>query len=416
MLRKKKKAPEAVPETILSDRLSFLDVIVEACQRTGRYTLIAESGDETYTVMIDRGGPFNVDGGGSSGGPALIKAASLRRGTYSVIEGWPVDRPVYQLGLDTALQGLMLGTKPQERELPPARGVDAIRNADWQKAANGAPAGNGKEPDPFAGRPAVGAPPDPFGKSARNGGGLQPFVQPAGPWLVAGAPAPAEAGTPVRGAAPDQPSPAAGMQRVEAAAQIGTMVEEPELTRAQPDDLAVAETAEAPAETADSPAKAVEARVEAIEALRETIETPPAAVAPSPEIAVTTHVEEAAAVGDMAEPADTISYLRQVAQAAKVDPEDEAPTSIKQPGRLKRRVMKGLLWTVEVEDEPDHYTLGQVLRLVGRSLGSGFALIFRPFTRPFTSRWRQARRDWRQSGEVISRQKARKTKPSKLRR
>jgi hypothetical protein len=399
MLRKKKKAPEAVPDTKLSDRLSFLDVIVEACQRTGRYTLIAESGDETYTVMIDRGGPFNVDGGGSSGGPALIKAASLRRGTYSVIEGWPVDRPVYQLGLDTALQGLMLGTKPQERELPPARGVDAIRNADWQKAANGAPAGNGKEPDPFA-RPAVGAPPDLFGKSARNGGGLQPFVQPAGPWLVAGAPAPAEAATPFQAAAPDPPSPAASMQAVEASAQIGTMVEEPE----------------APAQIAEAPAEALEGRVEAIDDPREAIEAPPAAVAPSPEIAVSTQVAEAAAVGDTSEPADTISYLRQVAEAAKVDPEDEGPASTKQPGRLKRRVMQFLLWTVEVEDEPDHYSLGQVLRLVGRSLGSGFALIFRPFTRPFTSRWHQARRDWRQSGEVISRQKARKTKPSKIRR
>ena len=413
MLRKKKKAPEAVPETILSDRLSFLDVIVEACQRTGRYTLIAESGDETYTVMIDRGGPFNVDGGGSVGGPALIKAASLRRGTYSVIEGWPVDRPVYQLGLDTALQGLMLGTKPQERELPPARGVDAIRNADWQKPTNGAPAGNGKEPDPFAGKPAIGAPPDPFGKSARNGGGLQPFVQPAGPWLVAGAPAPAGAATPVK-AAPDPPSPAAGMQPVEAAAPVATMVEEPEVTVAQPQDLALAEAAEAPAQNAAVPAEALRAPMEAIEDPRATIEAPPAVVAPSPEI--TTRAQEAAAVHDMAEPADTISYLRQVARAAEVDHEDKAPSSMKQPGRLKRRVMKFLLWTVEVEDEPDHYTLGQVLRLVGRSLGSGFALIFRPLTRPFTSRWRQARNDWRQSGEVMSRQKARKTKPSKIRR
>jgi hypothetical protein len=156
--------------------------------------------------------------------------------------------------------------------------------------------------------------------------------------------------------------------------------------------------------------------VEAIDDPREAIEAPPAAVAPSPEIAVSTQVAEAAAVGETSEPADTISYLRRVAEAAKVDPEDEAPASTKQPGRLKRRVMQFLLWTVEVEDEPDHYSLGQVLRLVGRSLGSGFALIFRPFTRPFTSRWHQARRDWRQSGEVISRQKARKTKPSKVRR
>jgi hypothetical protein len=206
------------------------------------------------------------------------------------------------------------------------------------------------------------------------------------------------------------------MQPVEAAAQIGTMVEEPEVTRVaepqitrpRPEDLAVAEAAEAPTE-------ALEARVETIEDPNRAIEWPPAA-APPMESAITTHAEQAAAAGQMAEPADTISYLRQVARASKVDPEDEAPVSVKQPGRLKRRVMKFLLWTVEVEGEPDHYTLGQVLRLVGRSLGSGFALIFRPFTRPFTRRWHQARNDWRHSGEVLSRQKARKTKPSKIRR
>lgn len=406
MLRKKNKPPPAVQDTILSDQLSFLDVIVETCQHSGRYTLIAESGDQTYTVMIDRGGPFNVDGGDSTGSAALVKAASLRHGTYSVIQGWPVDQPVYQLGLAAVLQGLVLGTTPEAVQLPPARGADAIRNAAWQMAATATPASDGKEPDPFARTATNGAEPAPFQKSARNGGGLHPFVQPTGPWLVAEAPAPIETPTTFEAAALHQPPPAAITPPVEAAAPIGPLVEEPEPTSAPATDLAVAEAAEAP--------------VEAIEAPVETIEAPPAAIPESAEIAVTTNVEDTAAVDDTAEPKDSTTFLREVARAAKVDPEDEAPAAPKHQGWIERRVLQFLLWTVEVEDEPDHYTLGQVLTLVGRSLGSAFAIMVSPITRLFINRLHQTREDWRRSGEVASRRKARETKPTtkpgKLRR
>jgi hypothetical protein len=373
MLRKKNQPSVAVQDSILSDRLSFLDAIVDTCQHSGRYTLIAESGDQTYTVMIDRGGPFNVDGAGLAGSAALVEAAALHHGRYSVIEGWPVDQPVYQLGLAAVLQGLKLGTRPEAVKLPPARGVDAIRNAAWQTAATATPVGDGKEPDPIGRRATNGAKPRPLGKSARNKGGRNPLVQSAVPWLVAEAPAPIETPTPFEAAALHQPPPAATTPPVEAAAPIGTPVEEPEPTPAPAMDLAVA-----------------------------------------------TDVEDTAAVGDAAEPDDTVKYLREVARATKVDAEDEARAAPQHQGWIKRRVLQFLLWTVEVEDEPDQHTLGQVLILVGRSLGSAFAIIVSPITRPFINRLHQTREDWRRSGEVTSRQGARRTKPttkaSKLRR
>src|SRR5258708_7122515 len=123
MLRKKKKAPVEIQDPVLSDRLSFLDVIVETCKHSGRHTLIADTGDATYTVMIDSGGPFNADGGGLSGREVLVKAASLRHGTYTKLQGWPVDQPTYQLGLAQALQGPVMSTKPEETPPPPPAGA-----------------------------------------------------------------------------------------------------------------------------------------------------------------------------------------------------------------------------------------------------------------------------------------------------
>jgi hypothetical protein len=142
-------------------------------------------------------------------------------------------------------------------------------------------------------------------------------------------------------------------------------------------------------------------------------------VTPAAEAPVEPAVEGPAAIA--ADPDDTISYLRAVARAAKVDPKGEKPhAGPQQVGGIRRRVMQFLLWTVEVEGEPEHYTLGQVLKLVGRSLGSGFALIVSPITRPFVHRFHRTREDWRISGEVVQRQKARKSKatakPSKVRR
>jgi len=358
MLRKKKRPAEAVQDTVLSDRLSFLDVIVETCRHSGRYTLIAESDDHTYTVLIDRGGPFNVDGGGLTGSAALVKASTLRHGTYDVIEGWPVDQPVYQLGLDTVLQGLVLGTKPQDRQLPAARGVDAIRNEAWQTAATAMPVAHELGPDPFATTPSNGAEPGPFGSSAGNGGALQPFVQAAGPWLVTE--------TPVKSLDADrlrQPSPFTMYPPIKAPAQA---------------------VAAAPATPPGS------------------IAQPPAAI-PEPAAVVTP-----ATVVPAADAADTVAFLREMARAAKVDPVSEPAAPIKPHGWIKRRVLRFLLWTVEVDDEPHHYTAGQVLILVGRSLGSGIALIFSPITRPVISSWHRVRADWRHSGEVTSRQSARR--------
>ena len=52
-----------------------------------------------------------------------------------------MDQPLYQLGLDTTLKNLLLGSARSEApELPPARGVDSIRNAAWASTTTMAPA------------------------------------------------------------------------------------------------------------------------------------------------------------------------------------------------------------------------------------------------------------------------------------
>lgn len=425
MLRKKNKPAEAVQDTILSDRLSFLDVIVDTCRNSGRYTVVAESGDQTYTVLIDRGGPFNVDGSDSTGSAALVKAASLRHGTYNVIQGWPVDQPVYQLGLATVLQGLLLGTRPEEAQLPPARGVDAMRNATSPKAVNGLPENDGKGPDPFAKTDTNRV--DPFGRSARNGGGLHPFAQAAGPWRVAQSQAPLEPATPFESAAPRKPGPEAIRGQVQATAPAGNLPEVPGLTPTPAGELTVAETVEAPMvalaapiETIEEPTEVAEAHVEAIDARSVAVEAPVAAVRRAPERAVTMDIAETTSPVDSAKPAATARSLREAARASKVAPNDEAPAAPNQQGWMERRVLKFLLWTIELEDEPDHYTLGQVLKLVGRSLGSALALTVNPITRSFTRQLHRTREDWRRSGEVASGGKDRRTKPAtkpgKLRR
>src|SRR5258708_19467743 len=181
MLRKKKKAPVEVQDPVLHDRLSFLDVIVETCKHSRRSTLIADAGDATYTVKIASGGPFNADGGGLSGRDVLVKAASLRHGTYTKLDGWPMDQPTYQLGLAQALQGLVMGTKPEVAPLPPARGVNAMRNAAFETV--GKPGGNGDAPDPFALTPTNGGRlPDPFAPSTTAPylpSASEPFAPPA---------------------------------------------------------------------------------------------------------------------------------------------------------------------------------------------------------------------------------------------
>jgi hypothetical protein len=132
MLKKKNKKESSTDRTgTLGPDMSFLFVIQDACRRGGRYTLTAESKGLKYAVMVDRNGPFNVTGGGYTGSAALAMAAALRTGTYSMSEGWPELQPYYQLGLDTTLKTLLDGrARLDVEELPVARGVDWIRNAE----------------------------------------------------------------------------------------------------------------------------------------------------------------------------------------------------------------------------------------------------------------------------------------------
>ncbi|HEV3235006.1 MAG TPA: hypothetical protein VG329_10710 [Candidatus Dormibacteraeota bacterium] len=142
MLRHKSGKPDttAKPQSgDLSAHLTFLDVIRDCCDRGGRFTLTAESPTAVaYTVLVDRGGPFNVSGEGQTGTDALVAAAQLSSGTYAIAEGWPVAQPLYQIGLDATLKMLSSGAMPAVvGDLPAARGVDSQRNA--QPAATPAP-------------------------------------------------------------------------------------------------------------------------------------------------------------------------------------------------------------------------------------------------------------------------------------
>lgn len=116
----------------LGSTLSFLDVLRDACAHNGRYTLTAESNGQVYTVLVDRGGPFNAIGGGTAGPPALVAAAQVRSGRCSVTIGWPVDQPLYQPGLDMTLRALVEGAVAPS-SLPRHRGVDTLRNAEWRE-------------------------------------------------------------------------------------------------------------------------------------------------------------------------------------------------------------------------------------------------------------------------------------------
>ena len=420
-------------------------MIVETCKHGRRSTLIADAGDATYTVMIDSGGPFNAEGGGLSGRDVLVKAASLRHGTYTKLQGWPVDQPTYQLGLAQALQGLVMGTKPEEAPLPPARGVNAMRNAAFETA--GKPAGNGDAPDPFALTPTNGSRlPDPFAPSttapylpsasepfapsATNSSGLHQPAQEAGPWTMAETPTPIPkpipstssfetapsdhpfmaafapvAEPPSQPAAPDQPTahvePAIAVAEPESGLSQSSIPQappQPSIPQAPPQPLAADVALAGPADA------------------ERTVAERPVAAAPVAEAAVATPaaaepVAQPVAASQAVEPHDTISYLREAARASdSVDPMAAPPAARKAPGPVKRVVLRFLLWTVEVDGSPEQYTLRQALALLARSLGSGLSLLLSPVTRPFTRRWHQARDDWRRSGEVTARQKAQRTK------
>jgi hypothetical protein len=141
-LKKKSVAhPSPRPHPLTTEH-TFLRVLSDACEQGGRYTLIAESSGNSFTVLVDRGGPFNASGAGRVGSDALMAAAGLSRGTYVMDDGWPVDQPHYQVGLDRTLRELLTGTRRVAEELPPPRGVDTLRN----RAASEAPATMVSEP------------------------------------------------------------------------------------------------------------------------------------------------------------------------------------------------------------------------------------------------------------------------------
>ena len=134
-IRKNRPASVTIRSEVceLGDRLSFLDVLAQACARNARYTLTVESGGASYTILVDRGGPFNASGGGTTGSPSLVHAAQLRSGRCSLTQGWPIDQPMYQPGLDMTLKALLNGAV-EPASLPRHRGVDSLRNAEFRDA------------------------------------------------------------------------------------------------------------------------------------------------------------------------------------------------------------------------------------------------------------------------------------------
>ena len=381
MLRRKAKARPAGQGSNLSAKLSFLDVIVDACQHSMRYTLIAESEGVTYTVMIDRGGPFNATGGGLTGSAALAMAASLRKGSYTVTEGWPVEQPLYQLGLDAALQNPSPGTRTETHKLPPARGVDAIRNAAWStQPTNPAPASEDGDP----------------------------FVNPARSWLVAEAPMPIETPTPYEAARLPDPSPATtnGRATVEFP-HTPWMPGHAALQAAPASEPGVVDQSEVVAESEYAPEPAADA------ATAEPAEVARYVAIPEPTEATVEVMAEPAEIAQ-SEPAydvdESARWLRVAASDTAMDVDAAAPAEpgiSRRQGRIKHGITQFLVWTVQVEDETDRHTLGQALTLVGRALRSAFAVGVDPIEREVFKRWHRIRYDWRRSGEAAARQRNR---------
>ncbi|MHB8507215.1 MAG: hypothetical protein ACYDGR_01020 [Candidatus Dormibacteria bacterium] len=129
LTRKRTRRLRSSTRTVqLSSQLTFLDVVQDACARGERFTITLSGKSQAFTILVDRGGPFNALGGGLTGSPALVAAAEILEGTCTVQPGWPNDQPLYQLGLDVTLKELLTGIRTAAPEFPRARGVDAIRN------------------------------------------------------------------------------------------------------------------------------------------------------------------------------------------------------------------------------------------------------------------------------------------------
>jgi hypothetical protein len=355
MLGKKKKVT-ANPISSLGPNLSFLDVVQDACNKGGRYTLTAEADGLTYVVMVDRGGPFNVSGAGLTGSAALAMAATLRNGTYVVDEGWPVDQPLYQLGLDSTLKNLLLGSARTEvPDLPPARGVDAIRNAAWSPGLDrSATAALVSPPAP----PAAVLPLDLPVMAASVG--FTPTAAPAAPPALSPTPIPTRAPQPT--AAPRVAPP----------------------------------TAASPAPVATTPVSTTPVSTTPVST------TPVAAASVPTSISVSTDPSANAGAGQ------EMGFGESMELDAAMP--GEVGASEKQ-GQLRHLVTQALLWTLQIE-EPSRYTLQQSWILVLRALRSAFAVLIDPIERELVRRWSRTKEDWRKSGESVAKQNAhKKTKP-----
>ncbi|MDQ6748656.1 MAG: hypothetical protein M3010_11210 [Candidatus Dormibacteraeota bacterium] len=130
-MKQRKESPATVTSRVyqLGAQATFLDVLREACADSGRYTMTAESEGRVFTILVDRGGPFNATGGGTAGSPALVAVAQLRSGHCTVSVGWPVDQPLYQPGLDLTMRALVEGTV-EPSQLPRHRGVESRRSRE----------------------------------------------------------------------------------------------------------------------------------------------------------------------------------------------------------------------------------------------------------------------------------------------
>lgn len=384
MLRKKKKST-ANRTSSLGSNLSFLDVVQDACRKGGRYTLTAESNGASFTVLVDRGGPFNVSGGGLTGSAALATAAALRTGTFTVDDGWPVDQPLYQLGLDATIKGLLLGSPRTEMpDLPPARGVDSIRNAALNADPDTSPAGWGSGADDrhiFAGPPATTS----AGASRRSAISAT-ATPPPGPAITVPAldlpvmapPAYAPIASPAAAASPAPPP-------------IPTPALRPPANRAH----AIAPVAVSPAPPAPVPA-------------------PPAAAIPAPPAAPVA-ISAAESIGIGVEPAPTREAGREMGFGETIELDAAMPGEVgasEKQGPLRHLLTQALLWTVQIE-EPGRYTLHQSWILVLRALRSSFSFFLDPFEREVGQRWARTKEDWRKSGEAVAQQKPRKrSRPS----
>jgi hypothetical protein len=166
-----------------------------------------ESNGAAYTVLVDRGGPFNAIGGGSAGSRALVSAAQVRSGRCTVVTGWPVDQPLYQPGLDLTLKALVDGVV-EPKFLPRHRGVDSLRNAEWREAKVVEPAAETTWPSDVVAGPVSGSRPEPEPAPVQQPRGVASEAPAVAPTPAPQQAAPAAAPTP----APEQAAPAPAPQ------------------------------------------------------------------------------------------------------------------------------------------------------------------------------------------------------------